>query len=145
MIHPLIENADLGEICPRAVCKSIRVRMEIYRCQSGGENAKRLAAANPQKAQTTLGSRQDLSPQHLAASLLSSHLAHGLPHSDTRTQKVVASRIETGMAFIECPHVSYLDLPYGGIKRSGYGQELSNLGLEEFGNKKLILVPTALP
>jgi succinate-semialdehyde dehydrogenase/glutarate-semialdehyde dehydrogenase len=55
--------------------------------------------------------------------------------------KRVASRIETGMVFINYPNVSWPDLPFGGIKRSGYGKELSNLGLEEFVNKKLILVP----
>ena len=55
--------------------------------------------------------------------------------------KRVASRIETGMVFINYPDVSWPDLPFGGIKRSGYGKELSNLGLEEFVNKKLIVVP----
>ncbi len=63
--------------------------------------------------------------------------------SDIERGKRVASRIETGMVFINYPDVSAPDLPFGGVKRSGYGKELSNLGLEEFVNKKLILVPTA--
>ncbi len=63
--------------------------------------------------------------------------------SDIERGKQVASRIETGMVFINYPSVSAPDLPFGGIKRSGYGKELSNLGLEEFVNKKLILVPNA--
>jgi succinate-semialdehyde dehydrogenase / glutarate-semialdehyde dehydrogenase len=62
--------------------------------------------------------------------------------SDIERGKRVASRVETGMVFINYPDVSAPDLPFGGIKRSGYGKELSNLGLEEFVNKKLILVPT---
>jgi len=61
--------------------------------------------------------------------------------SDIERAKRVASRIETGMVFINYPDVSWPDLPFGGIKRSGYGKELSNLGIEEFVNKKLVLVP----
>jgi hypothetical protein len=44
------------------------------------------------------------------------------------------------MVFINYPSVSAPDLPFGGIKRSGYGKELSNLGIEEFINKKLVCV-----
>jgi succinate-semialdehyde dehydrogenase/glutarate-semialdehyde dehydrogenase len=61
--------------------------------------------------------------------------------TDIERAKRVASRIETGMVFINYPDVSWPDLPFGGIKRSGYGKELSNLGFEEFVNKKLVLVP----
>jgi succinate-semialdehyde dehydrogenase/glutarate-semialdehyde dehydrogenase len=42
------------------------------------------------------------------------------------------------MVFINYPSVSTADLPFGGIKRSGYGKELSDLGIQEFVNKKLI-------
>jgi succinate-semialdehyde dehydrogenase / glutarate-semialdehyde dehydrogenase len=45
------------------------------------------------------------------------------------------------MVFINYPDVSWPDLPFGGVKRSGYEKELSNLELEEFVNKKLVLVP----
>ena len=61
---------------------------------------------------------------------------------DTERGKRVASRIQTGMVFINYPDVSAPDLPFGGIKSSGYGKELSNLGIKEFVNEKLILVPT---
>jgi succinate-semialdehyde dehydrogenase/glutarate-semialdehyde dehydrogenase len=64
---------------------------------------------------------------------------------DVERGKRVASRIETGMVFINYPDVSAPDLPFGGIKRSGYGKELWKLGLEEFVNKKLILVPNVQP
>jgi succinate-semialdehyde dehydrogenase/glutarate-semialdehyde dehydrogenase len=44
------------------------------------------------------------------------------------------------MVFINYPSLISPDLPMGGIKRSGYGKKLSNLGIEEFINKKLVCV-----
>jgi succinate-semialdehyde dehydrogenase/glutarate-semialdehyde dehydrogenase len=61
--------------------------------------------------------------------------------TDVERGKRVASRIETGMVFINYPDVSAPELPFGGIKRSGYEKELSRLGLEEFVNRKLVVVP----
>src|ERR1700677_2669938 len=61
--------------------------------------------------------------------------------SDIERAKRVASRMETGMVFINYPDVSLPELPFGGVKRSGYGKELSSLGIEEFVNRKLIFVP----
>jgi succinate-semialdehyde dehydrogenase/glutarate-semialdehyde dehydrogenase len=77
------------------------------------------------------------SPFGLGGSVYTSDIEHG---------KRVASRIETGMVFVNYPSMSAPDLPFGGIKRSGYGKELSNLGIQEFVNKKLIWVaPTVAP
>jgi succinate-semialdehyde dehydrogenase / glutarate-semialdehyde dehydrogenase len=61
--------------------------------------------------------------------------------SDIEKGKRVASRVESGMVFINYPYISAPELPFGGIKRSGYGKELSSLGIEEFVNRKLIVVP----
>ncbi len=59
---------------------------------------------------------------------------------DIERGKRVANRIETGMMFINHPTWTAADLPFGGIKNSGYGRELSVLGIQEFVNKKLIRV-----
>ena len=59
---------------------------------------------------------------------------------DVARGKRVASRIDTGMVFINHPTWTTADLPFGGIKNSGYGRELSSLGIQEFVNKKLVRV-----
>ena len=59
---------------------------------------------------------------------------------DIERGKRVAERMDTGMVFINHPTWTQADLPFGGTKDSGYGRELSALGIEEFVNKKLIRV-----
>ncbi len=59
---------------------------------------------------------------------------------DIERGKRVADRIESGMVFINHPTWTAPELPFGGVKRSGYGRELSHLGIQEFVNKKLIRV-----
>ena len=59
---------------------------------------------------------------------------------DVARGKRVASRIDTGMVFINHPTWTAPDLPFGGAMNSGYGRELSSLGIQEFVNKKLVRV-----
>lgn len=59
---------------------------------------------------------------------------------DIERGKRVADQIDTGMVFINHPTWTQADLPFGGTKGSGYGRELSELGIDEFVNKKLIRV-----
>lgn len=54
--------------------------------------------------------------------------------------KSLASRIETGAIWINTFASTAPELPFGGVKRSGYGRELSELGIKEFVNQKLVLV-----
>jgi len=54
--------------------------------------------------------------------------------------KSLASRIETGAVWINTFASTAPELPFGGVKRSGYGRELSQLGIKEFVNQKLVLV-----
>jgi len=59
---------------------------------------------------------------------------------DIERGKRIADQIDTGMVFINHPTWTQADLPFGGTKRSGFGRELSALGIQEFVNKKLIRV-----
>jgi succinate-semialdehyde dehydrogenase/glutarate-semialdehyde dehydrogenase len=58
--------------------------------------------------------------------------------TDLARGKRVASRIETGMMFINNISWSDAELPFGGIKDSGYGRELGDMGIQQFVNKKLV-------
>ncbi len=51
----------------------------------------------------------------------------------------VAEKIETGMVFVNNIRYSLPELPFGGVKRSGYGREMSRTGLMAFVNEKLII------
>jgi len=59
---------------------------------------------------------------------------------DIERGKKIADQIDTGMVFINHPTWTQADLPFGGTKRSGFGRELSESGIQEFVNKKLIRV-----
>ena len=59
---------------------------------------------------------------------------------DTDRARKLASRIETGMVFINTTTTSMPELPFGGVKRSGFGRELGDVGIKEFVNRKLVVV-----
>ena len=59
---------------------------------------------------------------------------------DVARGKRMASRVDAGMMFVNHPTWTRPDLPFGGIKDSGYGRELSSMGIQEFVNKKLVCV-----
>jgi succinate-semialdehyde dehydrogenase/glutarate-semialdehyde dehydrogenase len=57
---------------------------------------------------------------------------------DLDRARSVADRLEAGMVWINQPTGSSPELPFGGVKRSGYGRELSELGMFEFANRRLV-------
>jgi succinate-semialdehyde dehydrogenase/glutarate-semialdehyde dehydrogenase len=63
--------------------------------------------------------------------------------SDLEKARAVADRLESGMVWINQPSGSSPELPFGGVKRSGYGRELSELGMFEFANRRLVRVMPA--
>jgi succinate-semialdehyde dehydrogenase/glutarate-semialdehyde dehydrogenase len=58
---------------------------------------------------------------------------------DIEQCRSVAERLEWGMVFINQPAWSRASLPFGGIKKSGYGKENWPDGLKAFTNKKVIV------
>ena len=58
--------------------------------------------------------------------------------TDKEQGERVADKIEAGMVFVNVVGADSPELPFGGVKRSGFGRELGRFGADEFVNKKLI-------
>ena len=63
--------------------------------------------------------------------------------SDLKRAKRLASQLQSGMVFLNFSALTVPELPFGGIKRSGFGRELSSFGIEEFANKKMVCLVDA--
>jgi succinate-semialdehyde dehydrogenase/glutarate-semialdehyde dehydrogenase len=60
--------------------------------------------------------------------------------NDPEQAQRVADGLDTGMVYVNGVGLDGAELPFGGVKRSGFGRELGRYGIEEFVNKKLIRV-----
>jgi len=75
-------------------------------------------------------------------------LANGHPYGlgsnlwseDEAERELFIRDVQSGMAFINGNTTSYPEIPFGGVKRSGYGRELSDLGMREFMNAKTVWI-----
>ena len=60
--------------------------------------------------------------------------------NDSEQAMRVADQIDAGMVFVNAAGLEAAELPFGGVKRSGFGRELGSFGADEFVNKKVIRV-----
>jgi succinate-semialdehyde dehydrogenase/glutarate-semialdehyde dehydrogenase len=60
--------------------------------------------------------------------------------NDQEQARRVADKLDTGMVFVNAVGAEGAELPFGGVKRSGFGRELGRFGADEFVNKKLIRI-----
>ena len=59
---------------------------------------------------------------------------------DSKRAQAIAERIDSGMSNVNTPTGEGPELPFGGVKRSGFGRELGSLGIEEFINKQMYFI-----
>ena len=67
-------------------------------------------------------------------------LGSGVYSEDPERAKKVARQLEVGMVGVGVPGGEGAELPFGGVKNSGYGRELGPVGMDEFVNKRLFYV-----
>jgi succinate-semialdehyde dehydrogenase/glutarate-semialdehyde dehydrogenase len=60
--------------------------------------------------------------------------------TDPAEQQRCIDEVESGMVFVNAMVSSTPEMPFGGIKRSGYGRELSTIGIREFTNAKTVWI-----
>jgi succinate-semialdehyde dehydrogenase/glutarate-semialdehyde dehydrogenase len=60
--------------------------------------------------------------------------------TDSEQALRIAERIEAGMVFVNAAGAEGAELPFGGVKRSGFGRELGRFGADEFVNKKMVRI-----
>jgi succinate-semialdehyde dehydrogenase / glutarate-semialdehyde dehydrogenase len=60
--------------------------------------------------------------------------------TDRERAEKIAQRLESGMSNVNAPANEGQEVPFGGVKRSGFGRELGPLGMDEFVNKRLYYV-----
>jgi succinate-semialdehyde dehydrogenase/glutarate-semialdehyde dehydrogenase len=116
-----------GAFYPPTVLTGVRPGMPAFDEETFGPVAAVIRAEDEEEA-VALANR---SPFGLGASLWTGDLVRG---------EELARRIESGSVFINGPVKSDPRLPFGGVKRSGYGRELSSFGIREFVNIKTVWI-----
>ena len=70
-------------------------------------------------------------------------LGSNLWTEDESERETFIRDIQSGMAFVNGNTTSYPEIPFGGTKRSGYGREMSDVGMREFMNAKTVWIGAA--
>ncbi|GAA4465174.1 aldehyde dehydrogenase AldH [Phytohabitans houttuyneae] len=116
-----------GWFYPATVLTGVTPRMRIYREECFGP----VACLYPVRDLAEAVERANDSPFGLSSSVWT---------SDPDEITALAARIEAGAVFVNGNTASFPQLPFGGIKDSGYGRELSGFGIREFVNVKTVWV-----
>jgi succinate-semialdehyde dehydrogenase/glutarate-semialdehyde dehydrogenase len=119
---------DRGAYYPPTVLTDVRKGMPAYDEELFGPVAAIIPVADEEEAITAAND----SVFGLGAAVLTNDLSRG--------ERIAADLIESGCVFVNDSVRSDPRLPFGGIKESGYGRELSAYGIREFVNIKTVLI-----
>ena len=117
-----------GAYYPPTVLTDVRKGMPAYDEELFGP----VAAIVPVRDEEEAIAAANDSPFGLGGAVLTSDRARG--------ERIAAERIESGCVFVNDYVRSDPRLPFGGVKESGYGRELSAYGIKEFVNIKTVSV-----
>ncbi|WP_449279013.1 aldehyde dehydrogenase family protein [Leucobacter sp. GX24907] len=117
-------NEPEGNVYTPGVLTGITPEMDIYHQELFGPVAQLYRVSSDEEAIELANS----SPYGLGSVIIC---------DDEERAIAVGDRLEVGMVFIGAAGLEAGDVPFGGVKKSGYGRELGRFGLEEFANKKL--------
>ncbi|MGZ4476048.1 MAG: NAD-dependent succinate-semialdehyde dehydrogenase [Nocardioides sp.] len=122
-----LESAGVrdGAFFPTGVLTGVTAENDAYRQEFFGPIAMVFRASSEEEAVTIAND----TPYGLGSYVFT---------TDPAQAARVADRIEAGMVFVNGVQLDSVELPFGGIKRSGFGRELGRFGIDEFVNKKLI-------
>jgi succinate-semialdehyde dehydrogenase/glutarate-semialdehyde dehydrogenase len=117
-----------GAYYPPTVLTDVRKGMPAYQEELFGP----VAAVIPVKDEAQAIETANDSVYGLGGAIITGDRAHG--------ERIAAELIESGMVFVNEVVHSDPRLPFGGVKQSGYGRELSEVGIREFVNIKTVYV-----
>jgi len=117
-----------GAFYPVTVLSDVRPGMPAFDEELFGPVAAVISAANEDEAFELANA----SPFGLGGAIFTSDIA--------RAEKLAKTRLDAGQVFVNAFVRSDPRLPFGGIKSSGYGRELSTLGIKEFVNAKTVYI-----
>ena len=120
--------AGNGAFYPATVLTDVKKGMPAYDEEMFGPVAAIISARDEQDA-IRLANDSEFG---LGGGIFTRDLAHG--------EKLASEQMESGLVFVNTPVESNPKLPFGGIKESGYGRELSSFGIHEFVNIKTVVI-----
>ena len=117
-------NQPQGNVFTPTVITNITPSMDVYSEELFGPVAQLYKVSSDEEAIKLANS----SPYGLGSVVIS---------DDVERAERVGNQLDVGMVFVGDIDLSGADVPFGGVKRSGYGRELGKAGMLEFANKKL--------